>query len=141
MVDDQQVMYDGFSNKGEHSAGWLEIMKNFLKLAFAGDHCEAKCPCNRCRNKRMLSKYEMSDLIAKQGFISNYLVWHQHVEVQAPVADVSDRSDDEDRMDDMIADISMKYELGSRDQHLLLECILSIGSLPPLVKKRTMASI
>jgi hypothetical protein len=28
----------------------------------------------------------------------------------------SDGSDDEDRMDDMIADIGMEYDLGSRDQ-------------------------
>jgi hypothetical protein len=29
----------------------------------------------------------------------------------------SDGSDDEDRMDDMIADIGMEYDLGSGDQH------------------------
>jgi hypothetical protein len=42
----------------------------------------------------------------------NYLVWHQHGEVQAE----SDGSNDEDRMDDMIADIGMEYDLGSGDQ-------------------------
>jgi hypothetical protein len=47
----------------------------------------------------------------------NYLVWHQHGNVQAPAADESNGNDDEDRMDDMIADISMEYDLGSRDQH------------------------
>jgi hypothetical protein len=75
-------MYDGFSDKGAHSVKWFELAKNFLKLAFAGDRREVKCPCNRCRNRRMLSEYEMSDHIAKHGFISNYLVWHQHGEVQ-----------------------------------------------------------
>jgi hypothetical protein len=81
MADDRWTMYYGFSDKGAHSAEWFEIMKNFLKLAFAGDHSEAKCPCNRCWNRRMLSEYEMFGHIAKHKFMSNYLVWHQHGEV------------------------------------------------------------
>jgi hypothetical protein len=40
-------MYDGFNDKSAHSVAWFEIVKNFLELAFAGDRCEAKCPCNR----------------------------------------------------------------------------------------------
>jgi hypothetical protein len=40
-------MYDGLSDKDAHSVEWFEIAKNFLKIAFAGDHHEAKCPCNR----------------------------------------------------------------------------------------------
>jgi hypothetical protein len=60
----------------------------------------------------MLSKYEMCGHIAKNKFMPNYLVWHQHGEVQAE----SDGSNDEDRMDDMIADIGMEYDLGSGDQ-------------------------
>jgi hypothetical protein len=40
-------------------------------------------------------------------FMPNYLVWHQHREVQAPAGDESDGSDDEDRIDDTIADIGM----------------------------------
>jgi hypothetical protein len=51
----------------------------------------------------------------------NYLVSHQHGEVHAPATAESDRSDDEDQMDDMIADTSMEYGLGSGDQHPLLE--------------------
>jgi hypothetical protein len=65
----------------------------------------------------MLSEYEMSGHNAKQEFVPNYLVWHQHGEVQALVADESDGNDEEDWMDDMIADIGMEYNLGSRDQH------------------------
>jgi hypothetical protein len=42
------LVYDRFSDKGAHFAKWFEIAKNFLKLAFAGDRREAKCPCNRC---------------------------------------------------------------------------------------------
>jgi hypothetical protein len=45
----------------------------------------------------------------------NYLVWHQQGEVQAPAPAESDESDDVDRMDDMIADIGMEYDLGSGD--------------------------
>jgi hypothetical protein len=36
--------------------------------------------------------------------------------VQAPTTDELDGSD-EDRMDDMIVDIGMEYDLGSKDQH------------------------
>jgi hypothetical protein len=89
------MMYDGYSDKGVHSAEWFEISKNFLKLAFTSDHHEAKCSCNRCQNRMMLSEYEISGHIAKHEFMSNYLVWHQHGEVQAPAATESDGSDDE----------------------------------------------
>jgi hypothetical protein len=43
----------------------------------------------------MLSEYEISGRIAKHGFVLNYLVWHHHGEMQAPVATESDGSDDE----------------------------------------------
>jgi hypothetical protein len=69
----------------------------------------------------MLFEYEMCGHIAKHGFLLNYLVWHQHGEVQAPTPAESDGSDDEDRMDDMIADIGVEYDLGSGDQHPPLE--------------------
>jgi hypothetical protein len=115
MAEDRQVMYDGFSDKGAHSVEWFEVAKNFLKLAFTDDHHEAKCPCNRC--SRMLSEYEMSDHIAKHRFMPNYLVWNQHGEVHAATPTESDGSNDEDQMDDMIADIGMEYDLGSGDQH------------------------
>jgi hypothetical protein len=81
MGEDRWAMYDGFSDKGAHSVEWVEIAKNFLKLAFAGDHREANGLCNRCWNRRMLSEYEMSSHIAKHGFMPNDLVWHQHGEV------------------------------------------------------------
>jgi hypothetical protein len=48
-------------------------------------------------------------------------VWHQHGEVQPPTADESDGNNDKDRMDDMIADFGMEYDLGSGDQHPPLE--------------------
>jgi hypothetical protein len=89
------MMYDGFSDKGAHSVEWFEISKNFLKLAFASDCHEAKCSFNRCQNRMMLSEYEISSHIAKHEFMPNYLVWHQHGEVQAPATTESDGSDDE----------------------------------------------
>jgi hypothetical protein len=67
----------------------------------------------------MLFEYEMSGHIAKHRFMSNYLVWHQHGEVQAASLAELDRNDDENQMDDMIADIGMEYNLGSGDQHPL----------------------
>jgi hypothetical protein len=45
----------------------------------------------------------------------NYLVYDKHGEVQAAAPAESNESDDEDRMDDMIADIGMEYDLGSGD--------------------------
>jgi hypothetical protein len=48
-------------------------------------------------------------------------VWHQHGEVQAPTADESDENDDEDWMDDMMANIGMEYDLGSGEKHPLSE--------------------
>jgi hypothetical protein len=117
MAEDQRAMYDRFSDKGAHSVEWFEVAKNFLKLAFAGDRREAKCSCNRCQNRRMLSKYEMFDHIAKHGFMPSYLVWQQHEEVHAAAPVESDGSNDEDRMDDMISDIGMEYDLGFGDYH------------------------
>jgi hypothetical protein len=116
MAEDRWAMYDGFSDKGAHSAEWFKIAKNFLKLAFASDHRDAKSPRNRCQNRRMFLS-EMSGYISKQGFMPNYLVWHQHGEVQAAAPAESDGRDDEDQMDDKIAYIGMEYDLGSGDQH------------------------
>jgi hypothetical protein len=47
----------------------------------------------------------------------NYLVWHQYGEVQEPALAELDENDDEDRMNDMIANIDIEYDLGSGDQH------------------------
>jgi hypothetical protein len=63
----------------------------------------------------MLSVYEMFVHLAKKGFMSNYLLWHQHGEVQPAVADESSENDDVDRMDDMVADIGGGYDPESED--------------------------
>jgi hypothetical protein len=47
--------------------------------------------------------------------MSNYIVWHQHGEVQPPIADESDGKDYEDQMHDMIANIGRGYDLGTTD--------------------------
>jgi hypothetical protein len=44
MGEERRMMYDRFNDKGAHSTEWFEVAKNFLKLAFAGDRREAKCP-------------------------------------------------------------------------------------------------
>jgi hypothetical protein len=110
-------MYDRFSDKGAYLAEWFKIMKNLLKLAYAGDCREAKCPCNRSQNRRMLFEYVISEHILNHGFMPNYLMWHQHGEVQAPTTIESDRSDDEDLMDDMITDIGMENDIWCGNQH------------------------
>jgi hypothetical protein len=47
----------------------------------------------------------------------NYLVWHDHGEVEPPVIGAeSDRNEDDDRMVEMLADIGREYEVGSREQ-------------------------
>jgi hypothetical protein len=108
-------MYDGFSDTDKHSVEWVQITKEFLKLAFPGGHHEASCPCSRCENRRMLLEYEMSAHLAKNRFMPNYLLWHQHKEVQHAVADESDGNDDVDRMDDIVVDIGKGYDLESED--------------------------
>jgi hypothetical protein len=81
MADEWRAMYDRFSDSDKHSTELVQITKEFLKLAFASGCHEVSYPCSRCENRRMLSKYEMSSHIAKKGFMSNYLLWHQHGEV------------------------------------------------------------
>jgi hypothetical protein len=115
MADEQQVMYDGFSDTGKHSVEWIWISKEFLKLAFAGGCYEASCPCSMCENRMMLSEYEMSAHLVKNGFMLNYFLWHKYGEVQPMIADESDGNDDVDRMDDMIADMGRGYDLKSED--------------------------
>jgi hypothetical protein len=118
MADERRVIYDGFSDTGKHSVEWVQITKEFLKLAFAGGHREASCPCSRCENRRMLSEYKMFAHLTKKEFMLNYLVWHQHGEVQPTVTIESDGIDDVDRMDDMVANIENGYDLESEDPPL-----------------------
>jgi hypothetical protein len=121
MAYERWAMYDGFSDTGKHSVEWVRITKEFLKLAFAGGRYEASCPCGWCENRRMLSEYEMSAHLAKKGFMSNYLLWHQYGEVEPVVTDESDGNDDVDQMDDMVADIRRGYDLEPKDPPLKVQ--------------------
>jgi hypothetical protein len=71
MADERRAMYDGFRDTGKHSTEWVQITKEFLKLAFADGHREASYLCSRCENRRMLSMYEMSAHLVKKGFMLN----------------------------------------------------------------------
>jgi hypothetical protein len=45
----------------------------------------------------------------------NYLLWHQHREVEPAVADESDGNDDIDWMYDMVSNIGRGYDMKSKD--------------------------
>jgi hypothetical protein len=57
----------------------------------------------------------MSAHHAQKGFMSNYLLWHQHGEVQPAVADESDGNDDVNQMDNIVADTGRGYDLEFED--------------------------
>jgi hypothetical protein len=66
MANERWAMYDGLSDTSKHSTDWVQITKEFLKLAFAGARHEASCPCSRCENRWMLAYYEMSAHLTKK---------------------------------------------------------------------------
>jgi hypothetical protein len=115
MADERRAMCDGLSDTRKYSTEWVQITKEFLKLAFASGCREVRCSCSRCENRRMLSECEMFAHLAKKGFMFNYLVWQQHGEVWLAVPDESDGNDGEDQMDDVVADIGMRYDIESAD--------------------------
>jgi hypothetical protein len=52
----------------------------------------------------------------------NYQVWHDHGEVEPPIVGIeSNENEDDDRMDEMVADIGREYEVGSGEHGRLLE--------------------
>jgi hypothetical protein len=117
MADDKRVMYNGFSKKSGHSTEWVRIVKEFLNQAFAGCRRVAKFPCTICQNYRFLNQDEVQVHLCQEGFMSNFLVWRDHGEVEPPVIGAeSDGNEDDDRMDDMLADIGRVYEAGSEEQ-------------------------
>jgi hypothetical protein len=66
MADERWEKYVRFSDTGKQFVEWVQITKEFLKLAFAGGRHEVSCPCSRCENRRMLLEYEMSTHLAKK---------------------------------------------------------------------------
>jgi hypothetical protein len=117
MTDDRRVMYDGFNKKSGHSAEWVRIVKEFLNQAFASCRRIAMCPCTICQNYRFLNQDEVQVHLCQEGFMSNYLVWRDHGEVEPPVIGAeSNGNEDDDRIDEMLANIDREYEVGSRGQ-------------------------
>jgi hypothetical protein len=114
MADDRRAIYDGFSKKSGHSVEWVRIVKEFLNQAFAGCRRVAKCPCTICRNYKFLNQDEVQVHLCQEGFMPNYLVWRDHGEVEPSVVGTeSDGNEDDDPMDEMLADIGREYEVGS----------------------------
>jgi hypothetical protein len=75
-----------------------------------------KCMCKRCENYNFLSQDHIQLHLCNVGFMSNYLMWYDHVEVQLATVAKSNENEDEDRMDDMITDIGREYDLGYGEQ-------------------------
>jgi hypothetical protein len=47
----------------------------------------------------------------------NYVVWHDHGEVEPPIISAeSDGNEDDDQIDEMLADIGREYKVGSGEQ-------------------------
>jgi hypothetical protein len=106
--DRRRAMYDGFDSVTHgHSDAWVRVVDEFVALAFAGDAPFAKCPCRECRKLIWLKKVEVSYHVLKHGFMPNYLVCHEHGEVETTVE--SDEDQDVDRMDNMVDDIRNEY--------------------------------
>ena len=108
----RRAMYDGFNSVTlGHSKEWVRVAKQFVDLAFSGGPRVVKCPCTKCRHVMYVRKFEeLEHHLCKNGFMSNYLVWRSHGEVEQNITE-SERIDDEeeDRMDDLVADISREY--------------------------------
>jgi hypothetical protein len=66
MADERWEKYVRFSDTGKQFVEWVQITKEFLKLAFTGGRREVSCLCSRCENRRMLLEYEMSTHLAKK---------------------------------------------------------------------------
>jgi hypothetical protein len=92
-----------------------------LNQAFASGRRVAKCRYTICQNYRFLTQDEVQVHLC-QGFMLNYLVWREHGEVEPPVIGAElDKNEDDDQMDEMVADIGREYKVGSGEQGQPLE--------------------
>jgi hypothetical protein len=82
MIEDKRVMYDRFSEKGGNSTEWIQIVKDFLNQVFLGGRRVAKCLVKFVKTIGFLSQDEVQIHLCKKGFMSNYLVWRNHGEVE-----------------------------------------------------------
>jgi hypothetical protein len=72
--------------------------------------------------------------------MSNYLVWRDHREVEPPVIGTeSDGKEDDERMDEMVADIGREYDVGSGEQGQPSEVQNFYRLLTLQMRKSTMA--
>jgi hypothetical protein len=86
------------------------IANDFVKKAFAVVTHAVNCPCRKCQNFVFLLKNDISIHLCKNRIMLNYLVCREHGEVRAAAMS----NENEDQMDEMIANIGMDYELGSK---------------------------
>jgi hypothetical protein len=106
--DRRRAMHNGFNSETlGHSDAWVKVADEFMARAFAGEPRVAKCLCTMCRNLIQLDKFDLSIHICKYGFKPDYLVWHEHGEVDAPLGSNTDK--DVDKMEDMLDDIRHEY--------------------------------
>ena len=119
MADDRRAMYDGFDVNGAHSAEWVKIAEAFTKQAFGNGKARyVMCPCKTCNNRQLKSKDDIRVHLAKFRFMPDYMLWHEHGEVEHAV-DESDRNrGDGDRLDEMLDDIGWEYRVNSEEHSL-----------------------
>jgi hypothetical protein len=119
-MDDNRirVMYDGFNSVTlGHSEEWVRVAKQFVDLVFSGGPHVVKCPCTKCRNFKYVRKAEgLEHHLCKNGFMPNYLVWRSHGEVEHNITELDRIDDEEDMMDDLVADISREYPTLASEQ-------------------------
>jgi hypothetical protein len=91
-----------------------------LNKGFADGRRVAKCPCTICWNYRFSTQDKVQIHLCQEGFMPNYLVCCDHGEVEE-LATESDRNEDDDNMDEMVAEIGREYKIGSGGQGEPLE--------------------
>jgi hypothetical protein len=75
-------MYDRYSKTGAHSKEWGWITTDFVKKAFANGARVVKGTCTKCQNFAYLFKNDIKIHLCKYGCMLNYMVWHEHEEVE-----------------------------------------------------------
>jgi hypothetical protein len=122
--DRRRAIHDGFNSVTlGHSEEWVRVAKQFMDLVFSGGPRVVKFLCTKCRNfKYARMAEELEHHLCKNGFMPNYLVWCSHGEAEQNITK-SDRIDDdeEDLMDDLVADISREYPTLASEQATLEE--------------------
>jgi hypothetical protein len=117
MGDDRKLMYDGWRKNGAHSREWVDKTIKFIEHAFSLSSTRiARCPCRKCRNGLSHGKKKISIHICRFGFMPGYEVWVHHgeeVSENEPVAE--DDVTDDDRLDEMLNAICLKFEADFED--------------------------